>query len=622
MLSSRFTYMPDPAPASTPESEPRPAPGPPRKLSFREALVEGAAGYKKIWPFIAKYRSRFIASIAAGAGSAALVFCQLKVIQLVTKYSFSGGATAANGHAAAVPEKVLMPPTLVHHTFFGHVGFYGKEIEFFFKGLHNSLLGHSMLICAMLPLVIVLRCLCDYLESYYMTWVSLKVMHDLRVKIFGHILSQSLDFFNKAKIGSLISRVSNDTRSAQLAISAVTDDIVTQPLTVISIICYMAKTDWRFTVYSLCFFPLCLLPITIFGNKVRKVGRQDEACNAELMVFLHEALAGVRLVKSLCREAFEVKRFTEASNYMTAVGMRVRKAMAAIGPIIESMGGLGVWAALVYVSLSHMQFDKFTSLLASLVVLYTPVKKVSKVHISLQKALGATTKIFELLDVEGTIKDSPDATPLPRARGDIEFDAVTFTYNLKLPPALRRISLHIEPGKSYALVGASGAGKSTMFSLLLRFYDPYRGTIRIDGHDLRTVTQKSLRENIGIVSQDTFLFNTTIMENIRYGRLDATDEEIYEAARQAYAHDFILAQPQGYETNIGDKGCNISGGQQQRLAIARALLKNAPILLLDEATSALDSESEHEIQAALESACGGPHGDLDRPPALDHPEIG
>jgi subfamily B ATP-binding cassette protein MsbA len=598
--------MPDPAPNSaaapaTPAEAPATKHPPAQKLTLRQAVSESMAGYKKIWPYIAKYRTRFLGSIAAGAGSAALTFAQLRVIQLVTKHSFSSG----NSNAVAAPAKPLLPPTLVHHSLFGHISFYFKEIAYFFKGMHGSLLAHSMIVCSLLPLVIIARCLCDYLESYYMTWVSLRVMHDLRVKIFGHILSQSLDFFNKAKIGSLISRVSNDTRSAQLSISAVTDDIVTQPLTVIAIICYMVRTDWHFTIYSLCFFPLCLLPITIFGRKVRKIGLEDETSNAELMVLLHEALAGVRLVKSLVRERFEVRRFTDSSQHMISVGFKVRKAMAVIGPIIEAMGGMGVWAALIYVMVSHMSYDKFTALLASLVVLYTPVKKLSKVHISIQKALGATTKIFELLEVSPTIKDDPGAVALKKTSSGIQFDEVTFTYDLKRPPALKRISLNVEPGKSYALVGASGAGKSTMFSLLLRFYDPYRGVIRINGHDLKSVTQKSLRENIGIVSQDTFLFNTTIMENIRYGRLDATDEEIYEAARQAYAHDFILAQPQGYETHIGDKGCLISGGQQQRLAIARALLKNAPILLLDEATSALDSESEQEIQIALERLATG-----------------
>jgi subfamily B ATP-binding cassette protein MsbA len=577
--------MPDPASAKKPAPVEPPANAPKQKPKFtlRQALTEGSAGYKKLWPYIAKYKVMFYASIAAGAGSAALTFAQLRVIQFVTKHSFASAA-----------EK-------------GAVILHGVFMDMTFHGATEAgpSIGKVMLMCSLLPLVMIAKCLCDYLESYYMTWVALKVMHDLRVKLFNHILSQSLDFFNRSKLGSLISRVSNDTRSAQLAITSVTDDIVTQPLTVISIIVYMLRTDWRFTVYSLCFFPLCLLPITFFGRQIRKIGREDETSNAELMVILQEALAGIRLVKSLVREPHEDKRFTASSNEMTEVGMMVRKSMAIVGPIIEAMAGLGVWAALIYVSFSGMPFDHFAGLLSSLVVLYAPVKKLSKVHVSIQKALGATTKIFELLEVKPSIQDVPNAASLKRARGEIGFENVTFAYNAMQPPALRGVSLHIEPGKSYALVGASGAGKSTMFSLLMRFYDPGSGCIRVDGHDLRSITQGSLRENIGMVSQDTFLFHETILENIRYGRLDATDAEIYEAARQAYAHDFILAQPKGYETIIGDKGCLISGGQQQRLAIARALLKNAPILLLDEATSALDSESEHEIQAALERLATG-----------------
>ena len=422
MLSWRFTYMPDSAPNKPAASAPKP--------SLLETIKEGNAGYKKLWPFVDKYRLRFIASIVAGAGSAALTFAQLRVIQLVTKHSFG-----ASGESAAAKGEVVM-----------HGAFLDMTLHSVAAGAvrMGPILGHVMLICSLLPLVMMGKCLCDYMENYYMTWVSLKVMHDLRVKLFHHILGQSLDFFNKAKLGSLISRVSNDTRSAQLAITAVTDDIVTQPLTVISIICYMLHTDWRFTLYSLCFFPLCLLPITIFGRRVRKIGRQDETSNAELMVVLHEALAGIRLVKSLGREPHEHAHFTEASNTMIEVSLVVRKAMAVVGPIIESMAGLGVWAALVYVSFSHMQFDHFTGLLSSLVVLYSPVKKLSKVHVSIQKALGATTKIFELLDVEPTIMDSPDAVPLQNCRGAIVFRDVTFTYNPKRPPALRRVSLNIE----------------------------------------------------------------------------------------------------------------------------------------------------------------------------------
>jgi len=570
--------MPDQAPKDAPPTPVPPVPGAaegpaapparPPKLTFRESLRKSNEGYKRLWPFVDKYRGRFIASIAAGAGSAVLTAAQAKVLQMVTHSAFREGVSDAAAKAAPV-------------------------------------LGHVLLISSLLPVVIIARCLCDYMENFCMTAVTMKVLHDLRVKIFNHILGQSMNFFNRQKIGSLISRVSNDTRSAQMAIGAVTDDIVTQPLTVIAVIVEMMRLDWRFTIYSLAIFPVCFIPIVFYGKKIREVGRQDETCNAELMVLLHEALAGIRLVKSLVREPYEEARFNKSSEHMVEVGIKVRNAMGIVGPLIEGMAALGIMLALVYVFFSHMPFSNFVALLGSLFLLYNPVKKLSKVHVNLEKALGATAKIFELLGTPASIQDDPDAVELKKVTGQIEFDGVTFTYDMKLPPALKRVSLLIPPGKTYALVGASGAGKSTTFSLLQRFYDPYRGVIRLDGQDIRHVTQSSLRGNIGVVSQDTFLFNETILENIRYGRLDATDEEVYEAARNAYAHDFILKQPLGYMTEIGDKGCKISGGQQQRLAIARALLKNAPILLLDEATSALDSEAEQEIQAALDRLAVG-----------------
>ena len=223
----------------------------------------------------------------------------------------------------------------------------------------------------------------------------------------------------------------------------------------------------------------------------------------------------------------------------------------------------------------------------------------------MQQSITATTAIFALLDTNPTVQDSPDATKLTSATGRIDFENVTFRYANTVTDAISDLTLHIEPGKSYALVGASGAGKSTILSLILRLYDPTSGAVKIDGRDLRSVTQKSLREQIGLVTQETFLFHDTIFSNIQFGRLDATEEEVHEAARAAYAHDFIIAQPKGYQTVIGDKGCLLSGGQQQRLAIARAVLKNAPILLLDEATSSLDSESEQQIQKALAKLATG-----------------
>ena len=238
-------------------------------------------------------------------------------------------------------------------------------------------------------------------------------------------------------------------------------------------------------------------------------------------------------------------------------------------------------------------------------MLYDPVKKLSRIHLVMQQCFNATHNIFEILNRKPLIQDRPDAVDISGSTGDIKIENVTFRYRTELPAALRDIDLHIEPGRYYALVGSSGAGKSTILSLLLRFYEPEGGVIKLDGRDINAIKQNSLREQIGMVSQETFLFHDSILNNIRYGRMDATKEEVLEAAKQAYAHDFIMLQPNGYETVIGDKGCLLSGGQQQRVSIARALLKNAPVLLLDEAMSALDSEAEREIQAALDRLSEG-----------------
>jgi subfamily B ATP-binding cassette protein MsbA len=261
--------------------------------------------------------------------------------------------------------------------------------------------------------------------------------------------------------------------------------------------------------------------------------------------------------------------------------------------------------ALLYVYAANLSAGRFFGLITGIFILYDPIKTLSKIQIVMQQSIAATTAIFALLDSESTVQDAPNAVALRLSQGRIDFENVTFRYANTLTDAISNLTLHIEPGKTYALVGASGAGKSTILSLILRLYDPTFGAVNIDGRDLRSVTQKSLREKIGLVTQETFLFHDTISNNIRFGRLDATPDEVCEAAKAAYAHDFIMAQPKGYETVIGDKGCLLSGGQQQRLAIARAVLKNAPILLLDEATSSLDSESEQQIQKALAKLATG-----------------
>ncbi len=324
-----------------------------------------------------------------------------------------------------------------------------------------------------------------------------------------------------------------------------------------------------------------------------------------MSVTMHESFSGIRVIKSFAREGQQEKLFRRGAQQSFSQTMRMVKATEAVGPLIEIIASIGIGLALWYVYAIHLTAGRFFGLITGIFIIYDPIKTLSKLHIVMQRSLGATTAIFAILDSTPTVQDAPDAVELATSRGQIDFDNVTFRYSTGVTDAVRNIDLRIEPGKTYALVGASGAGKSTILSLILRLYDPTSGAVRIDGHDLRTLTQKSLREQVGLVTQETFLFHDTIFKNIQFGRLDATPEEVYEAARTAFAHEFILAQPNGYDTVVGDKGCLISGGQQQRLAIARALLKNAPILLLDEATSSLDTESEKQIQKALEKLSAG-----------------
>jgi len=461
-----------------------------------------------------------------------------------------------------------------------------------------------LLACAMIPLIMLLRGLFSYLNAYYLLWVSLRVLDDIRVQLFSRLLQQSMEFYNKAKTGELIQVVFNQTRMAQQALTTISSDLIRQPFSILGALAMLLWIDWKFTFIALILFPACIIPVVIVGKKVRKAGAREEDEAGQIMVVMQEAFSGIRVVKANGQEAFERTRFEEANRKMLRFIMRWRKAMELVGPLVETFASFGVGLALLYVWYFKLSAGTFLALQGGLVLLYPPFKSLSRIHIMMQKCIAATTKVFELMDRPPAIADRPDAVAIDRCRGEIGFEAVTFAYQ-KGSTALRKVSFTAPPGTTTALVGASGAGKTTVLSLLLRFYDPKSGRITLDGRDLREITLDSLRRQIALVNQDVFLFHDTIANNIRYGRPDATRAEIEQAARQAFAHDFILEQPEGYETVVGDKGSRLSGGQQQRISIARAILRNAPILLLDEATSALDSESERKIQTALETLSEG-----------------
>jgi subfamily B ATP-binding cassette protein MsbA len=536
--------------------------------------------YAKLASFLKPYRFRLALGLLAGIGYAACNSGIILLVRTITDTAFHGKFSQSDLLKGA------------------GMGEGGGVTEFLWMILP-------------IPLVMILRGLLAYANVYNLTWVSLRALRDMRRRVFGHLMRQSLDFFGRSQSGRLLSRVLNDTQMAQESLVSIVGELVKQPLTAIGVIAVLLRIDWKFCLFAFVLFPLFLLPVIIYGRRVRKAARAVQNEAGVMAVILQESFAGIRVIKSFAREAFQLRLFDKSSDEQFRSGMKVKKSTAIVQPMMESVSACGVALALVYVHYSHLSIGSFIALLMGMFLLYDPIKNLSRIHVVLQNCLGAATSTLELLDTKPSIHDLPGAMPLETTRGHLAFEGVNFSYGTTGPHgeeggnAVTGISLVIEPGMKVALVGSSGAGKSTLLALLLRFYDPQQGRILIDGRDLRDLTLLSLREQIGIVTQESFLFHDSIYENIRFGRLDATKAEIEEAARLAHAHDFIMAQPHGYETIVGDKGCLLSGGQQQRLAIARALLKAAPVLLLDEATSALDSESEKMIQDALEKLSRG-----------------
>ena len=547
-----------------------------KKPSFWQTLRTASGPYRRLYSYVKPYKWRFVLGLSFGfAFGMVNSLVPLAVLQVST-FIFHG--------AAPNPRALLTNHEMLN---------VGPKID------------SIVWICLAIPLIMTVRSLCNYGNAYYMNWVSNKVVTDIRNQLFGKIVRHSMDFFNKMRAGFLMSRITNDTRGMQMALTTVSSDLFKQPIAIIGGIIVLLLMDWKFTVVTLILFPICLLPIRVYGRRARNAVQNEQEDMGQMVVTMQETFAGIRVIKSFGREEHQEKSFRRSNQLQFSNMMRMIKSMEAVGPLVETIAAAGVGLALLYVYTVNLSAGRFFGLISGIFVLYEPIKTLSRIHVVMQRSLQATTEVFRILDLEPTVKDAPNAIELPFSKGRLDFENVVFRYANTVTDAVKDLNLHIEPGKTYALVGASGAGKSTILSLILRLYDPTSGRVKIDGRDLRTITQKSLRQQIGLVTQETFLFHDTIFKNIQFGRLDATAEEVYQAAHTAFAHDFIMAQPKGYDTVIGDKGCLLSGGQQQRLAIARAVLKNAPILLLDEATSSLDSESEKQIQKALEKLTAG-----------------
>jgi subfamily B ATP-binding cassette protein MsbA len=440
-----------------------------------------------------------------------------------------------------------------------------------------------------------------YVQEYFIKTAGQLIVQDVRNDLYGHSMGLSMKYYVRNSTGKMMSRILNDVGMMQRSAADVLVEAIRETFTLVGLAASAFYSDWRLACVAFLVLPLALVPASIIGRKIKEYTQRSQQTLGDLTAVLQESFSGVKVIKAFGAETYETIRFRAENLAFYRFIRKTLKYDSASAPVIEILASLGIagvfWYGLSRVMSGAITQGELFAFAASVLMMYTPVKRLIKVNNNVQRSLGAAERVFEVLDEIPDIEDLPGAAKLPRALGNVQFKQVSFAYDDE--PVLKGITLEAAPGEVVALVGPSGAGKSTLVGLLTRFYDPQTGVITIDGTDIRQVTLESLKNNIAMVDQETFLFNDTIRNNILYGRRDASAAEVEEAASLAYADEFIRQLPEGYESGIGDRGVRLSGGQRQRICIARAILRNAPILILDEATSALDTESEAMVQKAL-----------------------
>ena len=536
----------------------------------KNGSLDAAAVYKRLFPFVRPYSARLAMGVLCGILQGVTSFGMLVALYwglgLISKEDLVAGGIPQVGEAD------------------GSMGGIG--------------LKRLLLTLSMLPIVTLLQGGLFFAGKYLVEWVGNRVVADLRGNLFEHIHALPMQFFGKNRVGDLISRITTDTGLLTQLVSNVVGDIIREPFMLIGCIAAMVYFDWKLAILALVVFPVCILPVALLGRRVRKASKGGQEGLADMLSVVQESIGGALVVKAFQMEKEEAARFRLFNTKVFKFLMRQSRSSSLSEPIIIFLSSIALVGVVVYARVNDLKLALLVTFAAAMVQMYKPAKKLSQIHMKIQKSTPGVERVFEILDIHNTITDAPDAVSFTGHVETVAFRDVSFAYDEK--NILDGINLQSGAGQCMAFVGSSGAGKTTLVNLIPRFFDVTGGRVELNGKDIRSYTLNSLRSQIGVVTQDTVLFNRSVADNISYGSPDATREQIEDAARRANAHQFITEMEDGYDTVIGERGSLLSGGMAQRVAIARALLKNPPILILDEATSALDTESERLVQGALD----------------------
>ncbi|NBV22682.1 MAG: ABC transporter ATP-binding protein [Proteobacteria bacterium] len=551
------------------------------------------------WPYMRRYQSRLwlgvLCGVLLGFSNASFIWATKTIFSRLSPEPVA--AASAKSSLPGLPISPLVAPL---GNSFGELReraekaidpwlpLAGRPIDW------QQMLGGFLL----LPVLVGIRGILGYFSTYCMCWVSERVMNDLRIDVLTKLNQLSLDFFNRSTMGDLLTRINGDTAALYRCMSLGFADLIKEPITVISVFVSLCLVDWQLTLVAVVFVPLILVPLRTLGKKMRKVTQSGLNVTIKQSSSLLEALSGIRVIQAFGLEGAQIERFRQNSRQLVHFGMKGVQARELVNPITETISMMGLGCLVVFIFWRQRSVPDMIGFSTGLVILFSPIKKLAALHVLFQQTAVGVDRLFQLFNERPTVQNKPDAQPLPEFRVKLAFESVNFSYQDK--PVLQDLSLVIPRGQKLGVAGESGSGKSTLLNLLFRFHDPTGGAVKIDGVDLRDVVLSDLRSHLALVSQEVVVFDQTVAENIACGKPNATRAEVELAARQAFAHDFIMELPQGYETRVGERGVTLSGGQRQRLVIARAFVRNAPILVLDEATAALDSRAEAEVQKVID----------------------